>query len=76
VQGRAWGRGPRRRAGAGRRGLGGGAGPRRRCCDGARAQAPLARGAAAWRVGAGTGGRWRGEGRAGVGRRHGEATAD
>jgi hypothetical protein len=35
----------------------GGAGPRRRCCEGARAQAPLARGAAAWRVGAGTGGR-------------------
>eukprot|EP00267_Zea_mays_P047317 XP_020399765.1 spidroin-1-like [Zea mays] len=51
-----------------------------RACGGA---AVRARGAAAWRVGAGTGGRraagsvrWRGEGRAGVGRRRGEATAD
>jgi hypothetical protein len=95
------GRGPRRRGSVGLGGVAacrggaawgsaaarvcGGAGPRRRCCEGARA--PLARGAAAWRVGAGGRGAWgvaaawgggrrRGEARAGVGRRRGEATAD
>jgi hypothetical protein len=85
------GRGPRRRGSVGLGGVAacrggaawgsaaarvcGGAGPRRRCCEGARA--PLARGAAAWRVGAGSGvGRraaaWRGEGGRGAAARRGD----